>query len=95
MSRPTRNSSSVQYPEIERSSPASKRHSERGGKKFPRLASEKKRVTLLRTLALLYEVPAQWVRTYMSDADDGAPWTGGDREFLCGPFSTDVHSSDA
>ena len=46
-------------------------------------------------LSLLYQMPAQWVRAYVSGLDDGSPWNRGGWEFLCGPFLSDVHPPDA
>ena len=46
-------------------------------------------------LSLLYRVPARWVGAFVFGLTDGSPWDGGNREFLCGPFITDVHSPDA
>ena len=95
MSHSSRTPSSIPDPECERSSATSERHFGEESQLSPRHAREKDRVTLWGALTSLYEVPARWVRAYLSDAEDGPPWNGDDREFLCGPFSTDVHSPDA
>jgi len=86
---------SVRDPVVERSSTPLELPSEGKPRPSPHSPSETERVTPWGALALLYEVPARWVRAYLSDNGDKAPWDGSDREFLCGPFSTDVHSPDA
>ena len=69
----------------------------RSGDNSPRSSpenSEADRGTPRAALALLYEMPARWVRVYLSTANGEGSWDGSDREFLCGPFSTDLHPPD-
>ena len=68
---------------------------ESGPRRSPGLADPSQSVTSQGLLSLLYQMPAQWVRAYVSDFKDGSPWEGGDREFLCGPFIADMHPPDA
>ena len=87
--------SSAEGRDSERSSAASDRRPGTDSDRSYPPTDEADRVTPWAALALLYEVPARWVRAYLSDADDEGPWDESDREFLSGPFSTDLHPPDA
>jgi len=75
------------------SAPLNRRSRDNSHRSFPE-NSEADRVTPWGALILLYEMPARWVRAYLSTANGEGPWDGSDREFLCGPFSTDLHPPD-